>query len=96
MKRRLVMMVLLAALPDTAAPAACQKPDAPGCALARVPFASDKDADDCRKEMLAFRDAAERHASCVGATSPDAETAAREAYEDVRARFNRRARGEAE
>ena len=73
---------------------ACNNPAAPGCATQTAPFASLKDADDCRKEMLAFRDAMDAHAACLGQTSADEEKQARDAYEDVRARFNRRARGE--
>lgn len=74
--------------------AACSKPDAPACAIETKPFATDKAADDCRKEMLGFRDAMDVYASCLGETSSGAEQAARAEYEDVRVRFNRRARGE--
>jgi hypothetical protein len=80
----------------TASPldAACSKPDAPACATRMVPFATDRDADDCRIAMLAFRDGMDRYASCLGETSSDGEKAARAEYEDIRIRFNRRARGE--
>jgi hypothetical protein len=44
--------------------------------------------------MLAFRDGMDRYASCLGETSSDGEKAARAEYEDIRIRFNRRARGE--
>jgi len=44
--------------------------------------------------MLTFRDRMDRYASCLGETSSDEEKAARAEYEDVRVRFNRRARGE--
>jgi hypothetical protein len=74
--------------------AACDKPAVPACAIATMPFAKDKDADDCRKDMLRFRDAMDGHASCLGSISPADEKAARDEYEDVRARFNKRARGE--
>ncbi len=74
--------------------AACNPPIVPDCALQTVPFASAKAADDCRKEILAFRDATDPYAACLGQTSADEEKQARDAYEDVRARFNRRARGE--
>jgi hypothetical protein len=74
--------------------AACNSPAAPACATQTVPFASVKAADDCRKEMLAFRDAMDTYAACLGQTSADEEKQARDAYEDVRVRFNRRARGE--
>ena len=74
--------------------AACDSPVAPACATQTVPFASVKAADDCRKEMLTFRDAMDTYAACLGQTSADEEKQARDAYEDVRVRFNRRARGE--
>jgi hypothetical protein len=84
----------MAVLAITPSQGACTKPDAPACALERVPFASDKAADDCRKDMLKFRDAMDRYASCLGETSADQEKAARDDSEDVRIRFNKRARGE--
>jgi hypothetical protein len=74
--------------------AACTKPDPPACATQRVPFANDDDADDCRMQMLAFRDGMDAYATCLGQASPDDEKAARADYEDIRVRFNRRARGE--
>jgi len=72
----------------------CTKPDAPACALQTIPFAKDKDADDCRKDMLRFRDAMDVYALCLGTTSTDQEKKARDEYEDIRVKFNRRARGE--
>ena len=83
-----------AALTTSPSWAACDKPDAPTCAARTVPFATDRDADDCRISMLTFRDRMDRYASCLGETSSDEEKAARAEYEDVRVRFNRRARGE--
>lgn len=74
--------------------AACSKPEAPTCATRMVPFATDKDADDCRLDMLRYRDGMDRYASCLGETSADQEKAVRGEYEDIRIRFNRRARGE--
>jgi hypothetical protein len=74
--------------------AACDRPAAPACATEKVPFASVKAFDDCRKEMLKFRDAMDAYAACLGQTSADEEKQARAAYEDVRVQFNRRARGE--
>jgi hypothetical protein len=73
---------------------ACAKPDAPNCALERVPFASDKAADDCRKDMIKFSGAMDGYATCLAEVSADQEKAARDHYEDVRIRFNQRARGE--
>ena len=84
----------LAVLAVTPSQGACAKPDAPGCALERVPFASDKAADDCRKDMVRFRDAMDRYATCLAEVSADQEKAARDDYEDVRVRFTQRARGE--
>ncbi len=79
----------------SAANGACAHgPDVPACATATVPFASLKAADDCRLEMLTFRDRMNAYAACLGQTSADAERQAHEAYEDIRVRFNRRARGE--
>lgn len=83
-----------AALTAGASQAACNKPQAPACAIERAPFPTDKDADDCRKDMLKFRDAMGVYAACLGETSKDEEKAANDEYEDVRAQFNRRARGE--
>jgi hypothetical protein len=77
-----------------AAPSHCLKPVAPTCALERIPFASDTAADNCRLDMLQFRDAMDRYASCLGEASADQEKAARDDYEEVRIRFNKRARGE--
>src|SRR5215470_2540138 len=78
----------------TASQAACSKPDTPGCAFERVPFASVEAFDDCRNAMISFRDAMDGYASCLVETSADQAKAARDAYEEVRARFNQRARGE--
>jgi len=94
--RRDVLALCCFAIAATIDPlhAACSKPDAPACATRTVPFATDKDADDCRLAMLTFRDGMERYASCLGESSADQEQAARAEYEDIRVRFNRRARGE--
>jgi hypothetical protein len=88
------VLTLLGCLAATCAYAACDKPAVLACAIATVPFAKDQDADDCRKEMLRFRDAMDVYASCLGSTSPADEKAARDEYEDIRMRFNKRARGE--
>jgi hypothetical protein len=78
----------------TASHGACSKPEAPSCALARTPFASETTFDECRMAMLKFRDAMDDYASCLGASSADQEKAAHDEYENVRVRFNQRARGE--
>lgn len=92
MWRLVLMLLLLGATPGVAED--CVKPAPPACASARVPFDGQTDFDVCRKEMLAFRDEMDRRASCLGQTSAEAEKAARDEYEDVRVRFNKRARGE--
>jgi hypothetical protein len=84
----------LAVLAVAPSQGACLKPEAPGCALQRVPFATDTAADNCRLDMLKFRDAMDGYASCLGEVSADQEKAARDDYEQVRIRFNKRARGE--
>src|SRR5438046_679316 len=88
------LTLLVVAASGASAQVPCSKPVAPACALQRVPFATDAAADDCRKEMLTFRDAMGSYAACRGQTSKDDEEAANEEYEEVRARFNKRARGE--
>lgn len=78
----------------TASQGACPKPDAPTCAFERIPFASEAAFDACRMEMLTFREAMDNYATCVGEVSAEQKKAARDEYEDVRIRFNQRARGE--
>jgi len=92
--RYLVVAVAWGAMPAAIAQPSCAKPEAPDCAVARVPFPNDEAADECRKDMLRFRDAMDVYASCLGQKSPDEEQVARDEYEDIRVRFNRRARGE--
>jgi hypothetical protein len=88
-------LLAFAMIPSTSQ-AQCAKPAAPACALQRVPFETDMAADTCRKEMIVFRDAMRVYAECRGKTSKDDQAAANGEYEDVRARFNKRARGELE
>src|SRR5581483_2913525 len=64
-----------------AAHAACDRPAAPSCAIAKIPFPNDAAADDCRKDMLRFRDSMEAFAACVGQTSADEKKVAYEDYE---------------
>ena len=92
MWRLALMVTLLAATPGAAQE--CAKPAPPACASARMPFASDAAYDACRKEMLVFRDAIDKHAACLAPKSAADEKAARDEYEEVRLRFNKRARGE--
>jgi len=84
----------LTVLAATASRGDCVRPDPPSCALERVPFASGMAFDNCRKEMLRFRDEMDGYASCLGEASADQEKAARDDYENVRIRFNERARAE--
>jgi hypothetical protein len=90
---RLVLMLSVSAVTPGAAQE-CAKPAPPACALARTPFAGEADYDACRRDMLAFRDAMDQHASCLAPKSGADEKAARDEYEEVRVRFNKRARGE--
>jgi hypothetical protein len=84
----------LGVLAATASHGACSKPEPPSCAFERIPFASETTFDECRIAMLKFRDAMDEYASCLGKVSADQEKAARDEYENVRVRFNQRARGE--
>jgi hypothetical protein len=93
MRYFVISLALFNFAPINPSQAACPKPDTPACAIQTVPFAKDQDADNCRKEMLLFRIAMDVYALCLGVTSPDDEKAARDGYEDVRMRFNRRAAG---
>ena len=92
--RACFVAVGLGLLAVTASQGACSKPEAPGCAFERTPFTPETKFDECRMEMLKFRDAMDSYASCLGETSADQEKAARDEYESVRIRFNQRARGE--
>jgi hypothetical protein len=92
MWRLVLMFSLLAAMPGAAQE--CPRPAAPACVGARVPFIGESDFDACRKEMIAFRDAMDQRASCLAPKSAADEKAARDEYEEVRVRFNKRARGE--
>ncbi len=74
--------------------AACDKPAVPACAIAKVPFPTDLAADDCRKDMLRFRDGMTAFAACIGESSAEEKKAADEEFEKIRVLFNKRARGE--
>lgn len=92
MWRLVLMFSLLAATQGEAQE--CPKPVAPACVGMRAPFTDETDFDVCRKEMLTFRDAMDQRASCLAPKSAVDEKAARDEYEEVRVRFNKRARGE--
>jgi hypothetical protein len=85
-------LVVLGLTAASRAYAACSEPERPACAIQTVPFATPGDADNCRLQMLGFRDGMDAFARCAGETSSDDEKQARDRYEDVRLRFNRRAR----
>lgn len=91
MWRLMLMVSLFAVTPGVAQE--CVKPEPPACVRARTPFDGQADFDACRKEMLAFRDAMDQRASCLAPKSAADEKAARDEYEEVRVRFNKRARG---
>jgi len=74
--------------------AACDKPAVPACAIAKVPFPTDVAADDCRQDMLRFRDRMSDFADCVGKDSAAEKQAADDEFERIRVLFNKRARGE--
>jgi hypothetical protein len=75
--------------------AACTKPAIPACAVEKGGFASDASFDQCRMQMLAYKDAMEMHASCAKeAGSAQQAQSSEEELQATLAIFNRRARGE--
>ncbi len=74
--------------------AACAKPEPPSCAQQTEPFADVEDFDRCRMQMLAYRDGIDVFAACLQTEGQSAnEQSARDEYQDILSRFNRRARG---
>jgi hypothetical protein len=74
---------------------ACTKPDAPSCATQRSAFTDVDDFDQCRLQMLSYRDGMEAFASCLQQDGQSSqEKSARDELQDILSRFNRRARGE--
>jgi hypothetical protein len=97
MRIAIAVLAALAWLTGAQAQGDCMKPDTPACATARGPFATGLDYDACRKEMLAYKAAMETHAQCLDDAQRAAEgSSAREELAATLARFNRRARGEAD
>jgi hypothetical protein len=96
MRYGVMAVAILGLLWGTPVQAACSKPNAPACATQTGAFAGVRDFDECRKIMLIYRDATDAYAACVkqeGLPSQE-EQSARDEFEDIRVRFNRRARGE--
>ena len=76
--------------------ATCVKPDIPACAVQNGAFSGAADFDQCRKQMLAYKDGMESLASCLKEASQTQEAkSAQDELETGLSQFNRRARGEA-
>lgn len=87
--------VAVAVLIAGPAHAACTKPAIPACAVEKGAFASEANFDQCRIQMLAYKDEMEKHASCAKeAGSPQDGQSSEEELQATLATFNRRARGE--
>jgi hypothetical protein len=87
--------VAVAILISGPAHAACSKPDIPACAVEKGAFPSEANFDQCRMQMLAYKDAMEKHASCTKETGlPQEGQASEQELQATLARFNQRARGE--
>ena len=87
--------VTIAILMSAPADAACPKPDIPACAVEKGAFSGAADFDQCRKQMLGYKDAMETHASCTKAAgSPQEGQASEQGLQATLAKFNQRARGE--
>jgi len=87
--------VTIATLISEPAYAACTKPDIPACAVEKGAFASEANFDQCRMQMLAYKDGMEQHATCTKeAGSPQEGQATEDELQATLAKFNRRARGE--
>jgi hypothetical protein len=93
---RSVTAVMCLAVPISGpACAACSKPDTPACAVEKGAFSSAAVFDQCRIQMLAYKDAMEKHASCNReAGSPQEGQSSEQELQATLAQFNRRARGE--
>jgi hypothetical protein len=87
--------IAVAVLMSAPADAACTKPDIPACAVQKGAFPVEADFDQCRKQMLGYKDAMETHASCTKAAgSPQEGQASEQELQAALAKFNQRARGE--
>ena len=87
--------IIIAILISAPADAACPKPDIPACAVEKGAFSGAAVFDQCRIQMLVYKDAMESHASCTReAGSPQEGQSSEEELQAALAQFNRRARGE--
>jgi hypothetical protein len=87
--------VAVAVLISGPAHAACTKPDIPACAVQKGAFPGGADFDQCRKQMLGYKDGMETHASCTKeAGSLQEGQASEQELQATLAKFNQRARGE--
>ena len=87
--------VAVAALISGPAHAACTKPAIPACAIEKGGFSSAANYDECRLQMLPYKDAMEKHAACAKeAGSPQEEKSSEDELQATLATFNQRARGE--
>jgi len=93
MYRAAFISAIFAAMLTGAAHGQCTKPDAPACASAKTPFVGEKDFDECRFQMLAYKSEMEAVAACLKKDGQDERQAEAE-LEATLAQFNRRARGE--
>lgn len=85
---------VLAILVATPLHASCAKPEPPSCAQQAEPFADVEEFDRCRMQMLAYRDGIDVFATCLQSEGQSAnEQSARDEFQDILSRFNRRARG---
>jgi hypothetical protein len=87
--------VAIAILISGSSHAACTKPAMPACAVQKGAFPGEADFDACRKQMLTYKDAMEKQASCARQGGlPQEEKSSEEELQATLAAFNRRARGE--
>ena len=75
--------------------AACTKPAVPACAVEKGAFPNAAGFDECRMQMLAYKDGMEKHAACAKeAGSPQEEKSSEDELQATLATFNKRSRGE--
>jgi hypothetical protein len=86
---------IVAVLISGPAHAACSKPDIPACAVEKGAFGGEASFDQCRMQMLTYKDGMEKHASCTKeAGSAQDGQASEDELQATLAKFNQRARGE--
>jgi len=87
--------ITIAILISGAANAACVKPEIPACAVEKGAFPNSAIFDQCRIQMLAYKDGMEQHATCTKeAGAPHEGQASEQELQATLTRFNQRARGE--